>query len=110
MPRPITVFDPATLFEPSQSPLRLTVASQFYVENADHIAFYSSVYNGGGFERGQIYNHTDYIVTPQFCFNAELESIIRIRQACGIEYHGRPFTRWKVKLPRNEIEPLPLPG
>lgn len=119
------VYPPGRVFSPSDygappmptppPPLR---QASFTVRDDAEAAFYSRVYWGGNFgSRAQdAYTHDDYVVTPEHCSGSDLRIIRAVRSVLGLgdsSYWGSAASstpRSRAKLPREEIEALPLPG
>jgi len=96
--------------------------AHFHVYSQADIEFIYRVYNPYRAQLGERINHRFYTVTPETCTPAEADEIRALRLRAGITHDASagifdsapiaaaPIRRGRTKLPREEIEPLPLPG
>lgn len=91
----------------------------FTIFSEEDSAFYNSVYFGASFSIGHTYNHQYYVVTPQNATPAEVAAIRSLRAQAGISSddgfrnQSPPVAGGRLprlRLPREPVEALPLPG
>jgi hypothetical protein len=91
----------------------------FIVQSQNDIDFIYRVYNPYTASIGEPIQHRHFTVTPETCSALDLVLIREMRARAGVnldysartlELEATPRIRVRSRLPREEIEPLPLPG
>lgn len=111
-------------YNPIGSPAPPPVSQRFVIQDEEERQFYERAYSGARFPVGSTHRHNNYVVTPDEFLDGDAERLSRIRAQAGMMTPGGVsladvVASWemspapappRLRLPRDAVEPLPLPG
>lgn len=106
------------------SPAPPPASQRFVIQDEEERQFYERAYSGARFPVGSTHRHNNYVVTPDEFLDGDEERLSRIRAEAGMRTPGGVSLQeiagsWnleasppppRLRLPRDAVEPLPLPG